>query len=250
MVYNKKFVAAVKCNGKILREYKDVVYIPFGSEYSILLKNLNSRPALVDVTVDGREVVSNLIVRSNDSVEVERFFEGDMISGHALKFIEKNNDIREFRGDRIEDGIVKIAYRFEKQRPWYIYNTTWVGKTTYNDSDWYSYNINHDNTKLYRSLTSESYAPASYAFNNVNKSLNEDGITVEGRQSNQQFSHGHIGLLEDETYVIVLQLKGETEKNQPVVDPIRVKDKIRCKYCGKRWRSDMKFCANCGAALI
>ena len=41
MVYNEKLVASVKCNGKVLREDKDTVYLPFGSEYSILLKNMN-----------------------------------------------------------------------------------------------------------------------------------------------------------------------------------------------------------------
>ena len=41
MMYHKKLVASIRTNGKILREFKDTVYLPFGSEYSILLKNLN-----------------------------------------------------------------------------------------------------------------------------------------------------------------------------------------------------------------
>ena len=38
MMYANKLVASLKANGKILREFKDNVYIPFGSEYSFLLK--------------------------------------------------------------------------------------------------------------------------------------------------------------------------------------------------------------------
>ncbi len=44
MMYKQNFVVVVKCNGKILREQdSDVVYLPFGAEYSILLKNKDSR---------------------------------------------------------------------------------------------------------------------------------------------------------------------------------------------------------------
>ena len=42
MMYNNKLVAAIKSNGKVLREFGEEVYIPFGSEYSILIKNLHS----------------------------------------------------------------------------------------------------------------------------------------------------------------------------------------------------------------
>jgi len=37
MMYSNQFVVSIKCNNNIMRENKDVVYLPFGSEYSILL---------------------------------------------------------------------------------------------------------------------------------------------------------------------------------------------------------------------
>lgn len=40
MVYSNQLVAAVKCKGKIMREKKGNIFLPFGSEYSILIKNL------------------------------------------------------------------------------------------------------------------------------------------------------------------------------------------------------------------
>ena len=58
MVYQDKFVVSVKVNGKVLREHdKDHVYLPFGSEYSILLKNLESRKALVTINIDGKNAL-------------------------------------------------------------------------------------------------------------------------------------------------------------------------------------------------
>jgi len=42
MMYESKLAAAIKVDGKVLREFKDTVHIPFGSEYTVLLKNLNT----------------------------------------------------------------------------------------------------------------------------------------------------------------------------------------------------------------
>ena len=53
MMYQSKLVASLKANNKILREFKDTVYVPFASEYSILIKNLNTVRALVNVFIDG-----------------------------------------------------------------------------------------------------------------------------------------------------------------------------------------------------
>jgi hypothetical protein len=49
MMYHQKLVASIKANNKILREFKDTVYVPFASEYSILIKNLNTVRAVVNV---------------------------------------------------------------------------------------------------------------------------------------------------------------------------------------------------------
>jgi hypothetical protein len=35
MMYSNKLAVAIKANGKVLREFKDEVYIPFGQEYSL-----------------------------------------------------------------------------------------------------------------------------------------------------------------------------------------------------------------------
>ena len=69
MMYDNKFVAALKVNGKILREVKDIVFVKFGSEYSILLKNLNSVRALVNIQIDGQEVCpGGLVLDANRGI--------------------------------------------------------------------------------------------------------------------------------------------------------------------------------------
>jgi hypothetical protein len=46
-MYKSNFIVAINHKGKILRENGDEVYLPFGSQYSILLKNKSSRRSLV-----------------------------------------------------------------------------------------------------------------------------------------------------------------------------------------------------------
>ena len=73
MMYESKLAAAIKVNGKVLREFKDTVYIPFASEYSILLKNLNTTRAVVNVFIDGEDIVPGGIVL-NAGQEVDLTF--------------------------------------------------------------------------------------------------------------------------------------------------------------------------------
>lgn len=54
-MYHQKLVCCVKVGGKVLRESGDSVNIPFGSEYSILLKNLNSVRIQAKVFIDGQD---------------------------------------------------------------------------------------------------------------------------------------------------------------------------------------------------
>jgi hypothetical protein len=57
MMYDSKFVVAIKAGGKILKENKDLVLLPFGSEFSVLVKNLNSRRAKFTLHIDGTDVL-------------------------------------------------------------------------------------------------------------------------------------------------------------------------------------------------
>ena len=141
MMYNKKLVASIKANGKILREFKDTVYIPFGSEYSFLIKNLNTVRAVVNVFVDGENAVpGGLVIDPGRSVDLERWIKnGNLTEGNRFKFIERTSAIENGpRGIKLEDGIVRIEYQFEIPRP-VINMPTWTTTTTtWNTQPWYS----------------------------------------------------------------------------------------------------------------
>jgi hypothetical protein len=141
MMYANKLAVALKVNGKVLRETRgpesakdDTVLIPFGSEYAIYVKNMNSVRALVRIEIDGESVTDgmSLIVEANDDIEIERFVKNrNMNTGLKLKFIERTQKIEDGpRGIKTEDGLIRVEYEFEREPakivPSPIYQPTYV----------------------------------------------------------------------------------------------------------------------------
>ena len=116
-MYQSKMAFAIKSNGKVLREFKDTVYVPFGSEYSILIKNLHTTRALVNVFIDGvNQTPGGLVVDAGRECNFERsLLNGSLTTGNRFKFIERTGAVEQHRGVKLEDGIVRIEYQFESQ---------------------------------------------------------------------------------------------------------------------------------------
>lgn len=250
MMYNNKLVAVIKVDGKILRERGETVYIPFGAEYSISFKNLHSTDAVVDITIDGEDVLdgSSLVVRKNSDNSIEGFMKGNDVS-HKFKFIEKTEQISEYRGDKISDGLIRIAFRFEKEKTVWFSSGGYYNRPSFRDND-IRYGSSGDADWM--RLQSRSVSYDSQVSSNVaqTEQLNDDGITVKGGQSNQSFVTTTVGALEDREHVIVFQLKGETNTGQVIKQPILVKTKVRCETCGNMSVPKHKFCGNCGTSLV
>lgn len=249
MMYKNNFVVVVKCKGKILRERDGgSVYLPFGAEYSILLKNKDASRALVDIEVDGENVMNGhkLIVEGNETQEIKGFMR-DMRKTNRFKFIHKTKEIQEHRGDRIDDGLVRVTYQFEKKHVEPITITFDSFPTqrkckrspsvdwTYCDSRT-SVSNNSDNSVYFSS------------FNNA-APVSDEGITVKGEKITQNYNYGDIGALESAIHTIVLHLKGQTQKKKVVKKAMTVRTKLGCSTCGRKNKSTNKFCHNCGTYI-
>jgi hypothetical protein len=218
MMYSKNFAAAIKVNGKILREFGDTVYLPFGSEYEIRLKNLNSERAKVIIEIDGNNVTDNgLVLNPYQIVDLERFIKnGNLYSGNRFKFIERTEKIEDYRGIRLEDGLIVIKYCFEIPRPTY---------------------------------RSSPFIHNSVYLNSCSKSFSDSGITVEGSTSYQNFSTTTWGGSSQNANSLIIKLLGETEENKKIREPVTVKTKLECKTCGTLNPTSSKFCSECGTSL-
>ena len=276
-MYKNNFVVAVKCNGEVLREIGDVTTLPFGSEYSILLKNLDSRKALVRVSVDGKDVLdgSGLIIAGNCETELKGVLKGDDIR-NKFKYIQKTKEIAEYRGDRLDDGYIRVEYHFEK-----VINSSITTNTTYlnhvnrcicqkcfccpcvcNSSGTYTpswtFTCGDSNSNMY--IDGDGSCGSVCLDSNVNAyncSLDkcctpnqDEGITVTGSEVNQKFYNGRIGQTEETSTVIILKLRGTNESGKKVEKPKTVSSVITCPTCGKRSRSNCKYCSKCGTYLL
>jgi hypothetical protein len=274
MVHSNKLVVSLKVNNKFLRDYKDKdgntnMYLPFGSEYSIFIKNLNTTRAVVDIDIDGKNSVQQVVVNPSCSIELERFLDnGNLNKGFKFKFIEKTDKIREHRGEQPEDGIVTVRYQFEKQvvrhevthvthhyyddypKQWFLSSKDWPGNIPSCGANYRfstsTRGMSSGPTMMYDS--SQAYYSASPM---VTAYVNSDGITVKGSESNQTFINVYVGELEEATYSIVIKLFGDVGQNkEDIKQPITTRENLKCKTCGTTNSSFNKFCRECGTNLL
>jgi hypothetical protein len=266
MVYKANFVVAVKVGGKVLRESGGQVELPFGSEYSILLKNLNSVKAQAQISIDGESAGPWYVLGPNASMEIERFNRtGNQKRGNRFKFIERTEEVEDHRGVQAEDGLIRVEFKFEKKQPviqhtyhYHHHDSQWP----YNGPCWPSrlpYIGDAPNLIKYASPTiqcqnmSAALTRSTAATFNCSTLSTPDvpkevaGITVEGSESNQSF----VTVSDFETEqseVLTLKLIGKVDE-KPVERPVTVDLRAQCKTCGRRAKGDAKFCSGCGTSL-
>ena len=262
MMYRAGLVAVIVANGKIVREMNSggtsTVYLPFGCEYSIRLKNNESRRAAVRISVDGSDVMSGhqLVVEANSESEVKgKLDAGGNEAKNAFRFIQKTQKISDHRGDRIDDGIVRIEFQFEEPPyiPPYVPRYPKLKKAYPSPSPiWY------DSENSLRSSAMDSQISCnsvqSQGFQCQTKGMvepdNDNGITVAGSHVNQRFGTTYLGRLEATKHVIVFELRGAKSDGQPIVQPVLSRKPVECPTCGKSCKSSAKFCSECSTCLV
>ena len=230
-VFQDKIVTAIKVGGKVLRENGDTVTLPFGSEYSILVKNLNSVRTQVTISVDGTDAAGKLVIGPNSSLELERFIRnGNLETGNRFKFIERTAEVEAHRGITVDDGLIRVeAWREQVTVP------------RYRDEILSRPRASVD-LQAFAALDASFSAPMDFAFGAA-------GITVPGSASQQRFIAVSGFPLEKQSTVIVLRLRGEVA-GQRVEQPVTVDRKPECSTCGKTNAALSQFCSQCGTALV
>ncbi len=251
-MYKNKLVVCLKKDDKVLREQNETVKIPFGEEFSILIKNLNSVRALVKIEIDGQDIGNGIkfIINPNSDFNIERYItNGNLSEGNRFKFIERTSKIENYRGIKAEDGLVRVEFQFEKITqvvlPYY-YDHTWQYPPYYGYPPYY---VSSQISPFMRTLH-EGGLPNGipYASSVVNDE-NNIGITVPGSISSQEFIQGESFSVENEKHIIILKLLGETECGKRITHAVTVKKNQKCQSCGYVNNNKNKFCAECGTSL-
>ena len=244
----ENLVAGIKVDGQVMREFRGDIFIPFGTNYSIFFKNLNTRSVQIYVEIDGEDILdgNSLIVSPGGELNLERWLNGGMKKGPKLKFVEKTNDIRMTKEETGMDGIVKITYQFERAQQWtyiepwhYIEQYITPSHIFYSSSPGASAEPYGATRNISANFTQDVKATSSVEVS----AQNEDGLTVKGEEVKQEFRDGYIGYLEDAKHVICFNLKGAFKR------AVTVKSKIKCNKCNKINKSSFKFCSQCGNNL-
>lgn len=270
MMYQNKLVTCIKVNGQILREQPGgVVLLPFGAEYSVLVKNLNPRRAKVKIAVDGVDATSDtwLVIGPNQSLDLERFIaNGNWQAGNRFKFIERTGGIEAHRGIKADDGLVRVEFAVEKR----IADQPIVHYTVPQPYYWPCYPpydrrrqtmmgsaLRKSSTADGGMLRSSNFVSAASMFNVgesgvesftptcTEQSLGGTGITVAGSVSQQSFMPV-ADFPVDASDVIVLTLRGVVA-GKGVRKAVTVKTAAKCATCGKSVKG-AQFCGTCGTA--
>ena len=291
MVYLEKFVASIVSQKGIISEENvhsgdSTVFLPFGTDYGLKFKNLNTRLACVSITIDGKDVLdgSSLVVHPNSTVNLDGFMENGKVKTR-FRFIQKTEQIKKHRGDKIDDGIIRIEWRYEQELltftlPYYPYvreKDPYIHKGypykknpfditepwTHDNVPWWvttpigTY-YSGSNTVTGSNINNDKNVKSCFNHNTVLRSSNcktdkntqvASGITVKGGDANQNFVTASVNQLESEKHVIIINLKGLLKNNQPVKQILSTKTKTQCSSCGKYHKSMVKFCSNCGTRL-
>lgn len=246
-MFKNNLVVAVKVSGKILREFDDIVYIPFGTEYSILLKNLFRKKVRVHVKIDGQDALDgkSLIIEPHDSIDLKRFIKnGNLDAGNAFKFIEKTDKIEKHRGNHAEDGLITVEYEFENDK-----NVSWssirggIDNSSTKRDYFYNENIFRP-TLIYKN--SVNY---TQHYNTLSNNANTSGITAPGSIQEQKFTPAGMFIGDGTKHIMTLQLKGLVDGQQEIQKPVTVTRLKRCNMCGTSVRQVAKFCHECGASV-
>tara|TARA_B100000614_G_scaffold262909_1_gene300457 strand:+ start:46185 stop:47003 length:819 start_codon:yes stop_codon:yes gene_type:complete len=272
-MYTAHFVCAIKVDGKTMREFnsegsKDI-YLPFGSDYSLYLKNMDSRRAVVSISIDGEDVLdgTQIVIDGNDSMELEGFLNSSSnLVKNKFRFIEKSDKVREHRGEEPEDGLIRVEFQFEEPAPPPPPVTPWPRRRDRypDDRPWRPdgpYFASHTKgidgapqSSILRGVGGSSEVSVQ-SFNCTHTPcshtpVNDEGITVAGAQTHQKFGTTWVRRLDPQKHVMVFKLRGETGQQKPVSRPVTARRKVKCPTCGTPSRSDARFCGECATALV
>lgn len=272
-MHKSNIVVVIKANGKILREVGDLVYLPFGTEYTILIKNLDkTRRAEARVTIDNTDAGkgSAFVIPRGGEIELKRFIGGDKNQGNAFKFIERTEAIENARGIGALDGLIQVDFVFEQLQGYAgtpnlveILKRGEEERRRFGHTDWEAINrkyqpkfpLSSAPVMLYGATTTPAVMrgmTTGHSFGQMsamNCSTNDAGITVPGQIVEQTFETVP-GLKLDQASAgnIVLKLVGQTEEKK-VAKPVTVKSKPKCVTCHRVNKASAKFCSECGTSL-
>lgn len=202
-MYRNKFVVVVIVDGKIQQETASgTCEIPFGSQYTIRLRNRNSKRAVCNLYIDGENVSGGgFIIEANSHVDIER----PVHSNRKFLFdsIDSENAYDQGKNAHFENynhGLIEAKFALERvYQPYYTPNSYTLNSGLNNPNLLVTGAINSNHLHDAQPPISGTIKYGSDCFssksllrsNNMqitSTSANFAGVTLEGDKSNQTFT--------------------------------------------------------------
>ena len=200
-MYSNKFVVVVIVDGKIQQETQNgICEIPFGSHYTVRLRNKNSKRAICKLSIDN-ESVGDFIIPANSHIDIEcpthvdRKFRFAALDSEAAYDQGKNAHF-----EQGHHGLIKAEFALERE----LYHTVNFPANYYPFTPAYpgffdtkkyppirqTYCLSANDPTATYCCNSVVAPKAVYgSINNVSQNINTfAGVTVEGDKSNQSFT--------------------------------------------------------------
>lgn len=248
MMYTKGFVVSIHdAKGKVLRENRSQeVFLPFGSEYSLRIRNNNNRRACARISIDGTDILGEhqLVIDPKSFTDLDRFcIDGDISSGRRLKFVEAGSnsphpDVQDPTSPM--NGIIKVEFSLEKPKPAVrLQGFERCFSLDYKCSKSKSRPMNYSCDSINMMSLEEARAKRPELYEDYDEEA--VGATVEGSMSRQAFQVINDIQLESHSETITLTIK-------PNKTAIKVKNtrKKFCSNCGNSNGRSANFCSSCG----
>ena len=236
-MYKNGYVLAILANGNPVDESPErTIQLPFGTEYKVRMINKNNKRCAADLVVNG-EQIARFIVGSGETLDVERFLDGNLNSGKRFKFTHLNDPAVKSKKD-IDNGLVEVFFYEEKElKPIVI-------REEHHHHHWDHYPLKpqapyvpwmdpwNSGYKECDNFVSLNYCSTG----GKGMSACTDGATVRGSESKQEFQK--VSGYEFNPVPIALKIK-------IINGEIAIASKY-CASCGRKRRHGDSFCSNCG----
>jgi outer membrane receptor for Fe3+-dicitrate len=265
MVYSSKFVVSILVDGKFLKERNDgICEIPFDSTYQIQLKNKHSKRAKASLYIDEIHQ-GDFVVNAYDDAIIER----PANENASFVFVRPTSSRAIAQGkNKIPEGtkgVIKVLWSLETEKqlpvaPYEPYkypiapprDIPWKRRYPY-DAPWQPYEpirygVSNQTGGISSSWASSQMVGCSYnateqyvvsAQNLQAKSVSrsiEDGVTVKGDRTNQEFTVVYT-TWESDFVEMKIVLKG--------YDGPPKRDERYCGNCGAERNKKHRFCGFC-----
>lgn len=240
------------CNNRMKSYYhedEERIYMEDGAEFQLEFYNNSSYYVKADITINGKQQNSALVLRPYQRFFLDRFMD-EQKKFKFNTFLTGNDDIEKLKEIIEKNGRIKIEFYKEYQQPTWKWDSqiSNTGNLGFGDMT-----LTMDNQSNSRGMVSNSISKGMNSLYSCKVEQPEEietGRVEEGSKSNQDFSLSHrtFDVFATATFEYHIMPESHKPKKAKRARNVIIADDIRtyCPGCGRRLKRGWNFCAGCG----